>query len=100
MHNIVTEGPILLLTIGNVILRHEMPKNLGAKLSNYISFSAAALTPPVIASEAWQSNITIRRIRKVTVHCFMSLIIVQAQALHNVMNNQLSFIRQCVFSSV
>jgi transposase len=42
------------------------------------------------------NNITVRRIRKVTVHCFISLITVQAQALHSVLNSQVSSIRQCV----
>jgi transposase len=42
------------------------------------------------------NNITVRRIRKVTVHCFVSLIVVQAQALHCAMNSQVSFVRQCV----
>jgi transposase len=42
------------------------------------------------------NNITVRRIRKVTVHCFISLIAVQAQALHSVLNSQVSSIRQCV----
>ena len=42
------------------------------------------------------NNITVRRIRKVTVHCFISLIVVQAQALHSAMNSQASSIRQCV----
>jgi transposase len=42
------------------------------------------------------NNITVRRIRKVTVHCFISLIVVQAQALHSVLNDQASSIRQCV----
>jgi len=32
----------------------------------------------------------------VTVHCFISLIVVQAQALHSVINHQTSSIRQCV----
>ena len=34
------------------------------------------------------NNVTVRRIRKVTVHCFLSLIVVQAQALHSAMSNQ------------
>jgi transposase len=42
------------------------------------------------------NNITVRRIRKVTVHCFVSIIVVQAQALHSAINNQESSIRQCV----
>jgi len=42
------------------------------------------------------NNITVRRIRKVTVHCFLSLIVVQAQALHSVTNNHVSSVRQCV----
>jgi transposase len=45
------------------------------------------------------NNITVRRIRKVTVHCFVSLIVVQAQALHNITNNQVSSVRQCVYAS-
>jgi len=44
------------------------------------------------------NNITVRRIRKVTVHCFLSLIVVQAQALHSATNNQPIHIRQCVHS--
>jgi transposase len=42
------------------------------------------------------NNITVRHIRKVTVHCFISLIVVQAQALHSAMNSRVSSIRQCV----
>ena len=42
------------------------------------------------------NNITVRRHRKVTVHCFLSLIVVQAQALHSAMSNQVSSVRQCV----
>ncbi len=42
------------------------------------------------------NNITVRRIRKVTVHCFLSLIVVQAQALYSAINNQTSNVRQCV----
>jgi transposase len=42
------------------------------------------------------NNITVRRIYKVTVHCFVSLIVVQAQALRSVMNNQPLLVRQCV----
>ena len=42
------------------------------------------------------NNITVRRIRKVTVHCFLSLIVVQSQALHSVMNSQPLSVRQCV----
>jgi transposase len=42
------------------------------------------------------NNITVRRIRKVTVHCFISLIVVQTQALHSAMNSHISSIRQCV----
>jgi transposase len=42
------------------------------------------------------NSITVRRIRKVTVHCFLSLIIVQAQALHSATSNQLFSVRQCV----
>ncbi len=44
------------------------------------------------------NNITVRRRHKVTVHCFLSLIVVQAQALHNILNNQLLSVRQCVSS--
>jgi transposase len=44
------------------------------------------------------NNITVRRKRKVTIHCFLSLIVVQAQALHSAMSNQVSSIRQCVHS--
>lgn len=46
------------------------------------------------------NNITVRRIRKVTVHCFISLIVVQAQALHSIVNNHVPSIRQCVGVSV
>ena len=46
------------------------------------------------------NNITVRRIHKVTVHCFLSLIVVQAQALHSAMSNQVFSIRQCVHSVV
>ena len=42
------------------------------------------------------NNITVRRIRKVAVHCLLSLIVVQAQALHSAMSNQISSVRQCV----
>lgn len=42
------------------------------------------------------NNITVRRHLKVTVHCFLSLIVVQAQALYNANNEQLSSVRQCV----
>jgi transposase len=42
------------------------------------------------------NNITVRRIRKVTIHCFVSLIVVQAQALHSATMNESSSIRQCV----
>jgi transposase len=42
------------------------------------------------------NNVTVRRIQKVTVHCFLSLIVVQAQALHSATNNQISSVRQCV----
>ena len=42
------------------------------------------------------NNVTVRRIQKVTVHCFLSLIVVQAQALHSAMSNQVSSVRQCV----
>ncbi len=44
--------------------------------------------------------ITVRRTRKVTVHCFLSLIVVQAQALHSATTNQMSSVRQCVYASV
>jgi len=42
------------------------------------------------------NNITVRPIRKVSVHCFLSLIVVQAQALHSGTSNQTISIRQCV----
>jgi transposase len=42
------------------------------------------------------NNITVRRIYKVTVHCFVSLIVVQAQALHSIISNESLSIRQCV----
>ncbi len=44
------------------------------------------------------NNVTVRRRHKVTVHCFLSLIVVQAQALHSAMSNQVSSIRQCVYA--
>jgi transposase len=44
------------------------------------------------------NNVTVRRKYKVTVHCFLSLIVVQAQALHSALNNQLSSVRQCVYA--
>lgn len=44
------------------------------------------------------NNVTVRRRHKVTVHCFLSLIVVQAQALHSALNNQTSSIRQCVYA--
>jgi transposase len=46
------------------------------------------------------NNINVRRLRKVTVHCFLSLIIVQAQALHSVLSNDMSSVRQCVLATV
>ncbi len=42
------------------------------------------------------NNVTVRRIQKVTIHCFLSLIVVQAQALHSATHNQISSVRQCV----
>jgi transposase len=42
------------------------------------------------------NNVTVRRKHKVTIHCFLSLIVVQAQALHSVTNNQIISIRECV----
>ena len=45
------------------------------------------------------NNITVRRIRKVTIHCFLSLIVVQAQALHSATNNQVSSVRQCIYAA-
>ena len=44
------------------------------------------------------NNVTVRRSHKVTVHCFLSLIVVQAQALHNATHNQVSSVRQCVYA--
>lgn len=44
------------------------------------------------------NNVTVRRIHKVTVHCFLSLIVVQAQALYSALNNQVSNVRQCVYA--
>jgi len=44
------------------------------------------------------NNVTVRRRHKVTVHCFLSLIVVQAQALHSALNNQLSSVRQCIYA--
>jgi transposase len=46
------------------------------------------------------NNITVRRIHKVTVHCFLSLIVVQAQALHSATSNQVSSVRQCVYGAI
>ncbi len=46
------------------------------------------------------NNVTVRRKYKVTVHCFLSLIVVQAQALYSAMNNQVSSVRQCVYAIV
>jgi transposase len=42
------------------------------------------------------NNVTVRRMHKVTIHCFLSLIVVQAQALYSALNNQVSYVRQCV----
>ena len=42
------------------------------------------------------NNVTVRRKQKVTIHCFLSLIVVQSQALHSALNNQMSSARQCV----
>ncbi len=44
------------------------------------------------------NNINVRRINKVTVHCFLSLIVVQAHALYSTINNQPSSVRQCVYT--
>ena len=44
------------------------------------------------------NNVTVRRIQKVTAHCFLSLIVVQAQALHSATSNQVSAVRQCVYA--
>ena len=46
------------------------------------------------------NNITVRRLRKVTVHCFLSLIVIQAQALHSATSNQMFSVRQCVLALV
>jgi transposase len=46
------------------------------------------------------NNVTVRCIHKVTVHCFLSLIVVQAQALYSALNNQISLVRQCVHTTV
>ena len=46
------------------------------------------------------NNVTVRRNQKVTVHCFLSLIVVQAQALYNALNNQVASVRQCVQMTV
>ncbi len=45
------------------------------------------------------NNVTVRRKNKVTVHCFLSLITVQSQALHSALNNQISTVRQCVHAT-
>lgn len=42
------------------------------------------------------NRITVRRLRKVTVHCFLSVIVVQAQALHATLTNERYSVRQCV----
>lgn len=42
------------------------------------------------------NSITVRRIRKVTVHCFISLIVMQAQSLYSAMSSQPLSVRQCV----
>ncbi len=42
------------------------------------------------------NNITVRGKRKVTIHCYLSMMVVQAQALYLARNNQLSDIRRCV----
>jgi transposase len=42
------------------------------------------------------NNITVHGIRKVTVHCFISLIVTQAQALYAATNNQMASIRRCI----
>jgi transposase len=44
------------------------------------------------------NNVSVRRKYKVTVHCFLSLIVVQAQALHSALNDQLASVRQCVYA--
>jgi transposase len=46
------------------------------------------------------NNITVHGIRKVTVHCFISLIVTQAQALHAANNNQQASIRQCIGANI
>lgn len=45
------------------------------------------------------NNINVRRLRKVTVHCFLSLVVVQAQALHSAVTNHTSNIRRCVHAA-
>jgi transposase len=45
------------------------------------------------------NNVTVRRKSKVTVHCYLSLIVVQAQALHSAINNQVESVRQCVHAA-
>lgn len=42
------------------------------------------------------NSITVRGRHKVIVHCFMSLIIVQAHALHSFLSNNTSSVRKCV----
>ncbi|MGA9047650.1 MAG: transposase [Dehalococcoidia bacterium] len=44
------------------------------------------------------NNITVHGIRKVTVHCFLSLIVTQAQALYAATSNQMASVRQCVYA--
>ncbi|HEY92721.1 MAG TPA: transposase [Dehalococcoidia bacterium] len=46
------------------------------------------------------NNVTVRRKHKVTVHCFLSLIVVQAQALHSATSNKISSVRQCVYATI
>jgi transposase len=46
------------------------------------------------------NNVTVRRKQKVTVHCFLSLIVVQAHALHSALNNHVSSVRQCVLAVI
>ena len=43
------------------------------------------------------NSIIVRGLRKVTVHCFLSLIITQSQALYGTTNNQMSLIQRCIF---
>jgi len=42
------------------------------------------------------NNITVRGKRKVTIHCFLSMMVVQAQALHKYLTNQVSTVNPII----